>query len=798
MDEPQNICPIIRSPSDASGPSSGTGITTLSTPQKKTNKKFEAPFLRIRSPESSPPVTPKRTIKDQERSLKFKTPITARRIRAPTTSAATRSPLSSPIGKFLASSPTKDLGSNGLSSEASTPRTSVQAPRPLNTSPIRSRLSTPKTNIFKRPVLQSINLNTPANVTTEQAIIKPTAEVVLTPEKAAERNSIKRSAKTQAKRCGVIMVDRDLLPGKTTTPSRTTITGPSATSVHDPRLHFDSETNTCSNMSETKVTAAKNTDASRSDFQLEPTPAAFSSSHAEAAFAVETRQPIPTEAMSSLELLVDRMAREFSDSDLGSLEMTDSEDESDCEDLRMRMEQVDDSARDLESLPNIRRSLELAGMSSSGGITDNDLESEGFYSDDEREPTPLATKSASLIVRPSTPDVRPLAWARTVNNGPVALESSSSFASSGSTYSITSPTPSKIPPKALLTGLNSRPGHSKSPTPLKKANSAPLGSSISPPLIRSRGSLPTSTGKSQTSKLPTPPRRAAAGPKVTSWLMSQKAGLVEERKVPTTPPRQAAIPLKASPPQKPSLLPLQSQTKHAATPQTPVSNSRCTLSHLSSIPSPKGKAVPSIRLPSFSPPSSQTKPRSNTINTLSPLPPAFSTPSPTALAAAASTKPRSNTINTYSPISRSPLSRQVINNNTIHSIESPTEVPKSSRPSQSSTTKRGQHQPKSALSSRMNTPTTTPNSTKITLPLRVNKKAAAVKAQQIDVREPGPAPPTAAFMRPTVHPASSSTRRMTNSIAPLIPNWTPSSKNGVLSPTKCRNMFRNSLSMVVR
>jgi hypothetical protein len=67
--------------------------------------------------------------------------------------------------------------------------------------------------MFKRPVLQSINLNTPANVTVEQAIIKPTVGIDLTPEKSAEKNSIKRSA-ALAKRCGVIMVDRDLLPGK--------------------------------------------------------------------------------------------------------------------------------------------------------------------------------------------------------------------------------------------------------------------------------------------------------------------------------------------------------------------------------------------------------------------------------------------------------------------------------------------------------------------------------------------------------------------------------------------------------
>jgi hypothetical protein len=492
--------------------------------------------------------------------------------------------------------------------------------------------------------------------------------------------------------------------------------------------------------------------------------------------------------MSSLELLVDKMAREFSDSDLGSLEMTDSEDESDCEDLRMRLEQVDDlndSARDLESLPDIRRSLDkFAGITFAGEVTDNDLESEeGFYSDDDTEPTPVA----SFVARPSTPVVKPLAWAGT---GPVPLVSSSSFASSGSTYSVSSPTVSKIPSKIPLMELNSRPGRSKSPTPVKKANSTPLVSSISPPGFCSGVSLPTSTGNFVTSKLPSRPRptRAATRPTVSSWLTSQKS---EERKVPATP--------RTSPPQKPSLLPLHSKSKNPPTLQHSVSNSwmgRGTIGNLSSTPSPKGKVAPSIKpnLSSLSPPPSQTKPRANTINALSPLPPALSTPSPMALVAAAATKPRSNTISTYSPISRSPLSRQVINNS-IDSMDSPTEVLKSKL---SPNVKKGQHQPKSALSSRMNTPaSTTSISTKTTLPLRVNKKAAA-KTRQTDMREPGPAPPTAAFMRPTVHPASSSTRRVSNSIAPLIPNWTPSSKNGVLSPTKCRNMFRNSLSMVVR
>jgi hypothetical protein len=213
MDEPENICPLIRSPPDASN-SSPTRTTMErsppTTPQKNTNKNLKTRFLRVNSPESSPPVTPKRTAKGQETSLRIKTPITARRIRVPTNSVANRSPPTSPIGKHLASSPVKSLGSTGLSSKASTPRTPVQPLRPVNTSPIRSRLSTPKTNMFKRPVLQSINLNTPANVTVEQAIIKPTVEIDQTPE----RNNVKRSAKTLAKRCGVIMVDRDLLPGK--------------------------------------------------------------------------------------------------------------------------------------------------------------------------------------------------------------------------------------------------------------------------------------------------------------------------------------------------------------------------------------------------------------------------------------------------------------------------------------------------------------------------------------------------------------------------------------------------------
>ena len=572
--------------------------------------------------------------------------------------------------------------------------------------------------------------------------------------------------------------------------ARATITDFSAIGEHDPKSQFDSDTD------EAKATTGKNTDASGSDFGLETTLVASSSltsRRAEVAFTRKARQPISMPAKSSLELLVDRMAREFSDSDLGSLEMTDLEDESDCEDLRRRLEQADDlsdPAGDLESLPHIRRSLhEFAGTSFPGETTNNDSDEGGLYYDDDDEPAHVAITSASSIARPSTPVVKPLAWAGT---GPVTLESSSSLASSGSAYSVSSPTASKMPSKIPLIELSSRPGRSKPPTPMKKANSPPLVSSISPPVIRSGVSLSASTGKSMTSKVPTPPRpgRTAARPTVSSCLTLQKADVVEKRQVPTTPPQPVATLVKTSPSQKPPLLTLHSKTKHAPTPRASVSNSWTGQNTTASTPSPKGKVVPSVKpnVSSLSP-LSQTKPRANTINTISPLPPSLSTPSPMALVAAAptATKPRSNTINTYSPTSQPPLSRRVFNNS-INFMASPTLVPKSRL---SSTLKKG----KSALSLRINTPTfTTSISTKTTLPLRVNKKAAVKN----DMREPGPAPPTAAFMRPTVHPASSSTRRMSNSIAPLIPNWTPSSKNGVLSPTKCRNMFRNSLSMVVR
>jgi len=213
--------------------------------------------------------------------------------------------------------------------------------------------------------------------------------------------------------------------------------------------------------------------------------------------------------------------------------------------------------------------------------------------------------------------------------------------------------------------------------------------------------------------------------------------------------------------------------------------------YLSNIPSLKVNSsvvTPIKSSPAYpaAPSPSQTKPRAKTINALSPLPLTLSTPNPAAWGAAI--KPRSST---YSPINRSPLSQHVINNSSTESlIESP-----KSRVAQSSTAKKKQLQPKSALFSRMNTPTSI--HTKTTLPLRILKKAP-VKTQRYGTYEPGLDPPTAAFMRPAVDAASTSTRMMTNSIAPLIPNWTPTSQNGVLSPTKCRNMFRNSMSMVVR
>ncbi|KAF9478787.1 hypothetical protein BDN70DRAFT_724010 [Pholiota conissans] len=176
--------------------------------------------------------------------------------------------------------------------------------------------------------------------------------------------------------------------------------------------------------------------------------------------------------------------------------------------------------------------------------------------------------------------------------------------------------------------------------------------------------------------------------------------------------------------------------------------------------------------------SSQFKPRSNTIHThLSS--PSRSLVSGSLVPPSPPTKPRSNTVNTYSPINRSPLSQHVMNN----SVEFQSRLNDSkTSPSMPLPTSHQRTSVQKLAASKL------AKSISKSIPLRVTKSTVAGPTALSR-----PSPPTAAFMVPN-KPISTG-RRTGSSVAPLIPNC-PTSSNGVISPSQCRSLLRNSLSMV--
>ena len=166
----------------------------------------------------------------------------------------------------------------------------------------------------------------------------------------------------------------------------------------------------------------------------------------------------------------------------------------------------------------------------------------------------------------------------------------------------------------------------------------------------------------------------------------------------------------------------------------------------------------------------------------------ISTPPKISIARHAKTKLRSNT-NNYSPMKSSPLSQTVV----IVSADLESE----------STALNGEKSAPPLTSGHASTLRITGDkSLPLLSPARFMSKSAVLKAQvkknpntstavaKLDVSSP----PTAAFMKPVDRLPMNATKRMTNSMKPLIPTWTP----GMSTPAQCRRMFRNSLSMVVR
>ncbi len=149
-------------------------------------------------------------------------------------------------------------------------------------------------------------------------------------------------------------------------------------------------------------------------------------------------------------------------------------------------------------------------------------------------------------------------------------------------------------------------------------------------------------------------------------------------------------------------------------------------------------------------------------------------------------KPRSNRVNSYSPAKKSPLSRTVI----TATLSSDSDLRGSGSNQVLSTFPNGEA---GVVSSGAGTKTTQKISTKTVRFIGKTPKKPQTETTTTPYGDDA-SPPTAAFMKPSESPSTKASKRMTNSIKPLIPTWTA----GKTSPAQCRSLFRNSLSMVVR
>ena len=181
-----------------------------------------------------------------------------------------------------------------------------------------------------------------------------------------------------------------------------------------------------------------------------------------------------------------------------------------------------------------------------------------------------------------------------------------------------------------------------------------------------------------------------------------------------------------------------------------------------------------------SPPSFLRKPRSHTINAVSPLPPTLSTPILENFSTTSPFKPRSNTITTLSPVSptrRNPSSEHHMPLTKQRSNTIETSLPVG-RPHTAKTISSSAKRRSNTLDSYLQVPSK--NAKCLT---RTKAVSPEVDSDIIDTV------PTAAFMR---HPD------VKTSANTLIPNWCPALPSSVLSPTQYRNMLRNDANMGVR
>ncbi|KAF5321558.1 hypothetical protein D9619_001466 [Psilocybe cf. subviscida] len=679
---------------------------------------------------------------------------------------------------------------------------SAQSPTPET--PPRSGLISLRSAIPKRPVLQQVSTN---NVATSPLSGSETAV------SDARPCSVKPSAKELGKRRGVILVEKpDISPALRDSPVVEHASSHSRDISASAKYPFSSLGRPAPN------SRPHANDKENMPFQPtqeprrvpKPIPAPITPNH-----LPRTHPRVPM-MLSELEQSLKRMSAKagsdmsrfdsnvaelldsLSSSDLGSLEPSESDDpDSDCTSiLRGVRNDVQEPRRDLADSPHVRKALRTisTGTKSKAVAAGTLRKAASTSSSTSAESVSRACLSPSRRV----PASRPRTASKKHSSAPAVApsDSASSSESSGrSSLSLDSPTVSR------MSYRGSRFGYARASVWLDKLS--PISSKMILPAERDIA-LSTlrhkqSKGGSAESKLsplapsvlsssvrkPLTPlinrmgkaRTAVESLSKGSTSPSKPSGLI---KSPSPSPqmkvdRSKAIHPIPSPQPKPwpvlgvsgKVAPFQVKSKSIAAPAA------------TSKPSTSlQQAIPNTLVP---PSTLSNKPRSNTINTISPLPPRYHTPM--SLTPDSPTKPRSNTVNSISPHARSPLSQNVVNaaRDSQSRLNRPPPLPK---PANECTPP----SPGRSLSTKIAEAT----GVKSTAPLQIVKKGAAASK----VREKRSLPPTAAFMRPrpALSPPTSTGRRISTSVAPLIPNW--GSRNGGLSASQARSMLRsNNVSM---
>ncbi|KAF8871872.1 hypothetical protein CPB84DRAFT_718630 [Gymnopilus junonius] len=697
-------------------------------------------------------------------------------------------PIETPISRSKAISYSKS-NNDGPSHKSSTRRPTPKASAP--SSPIRSRLSTPRTNAFKRLDHRSISH-------VGKYMVKESSKRV--PTASQSPASSRPIAKDSKKRRGVIMVRKDAIETlteevprahkakvdhpPTTSPlssSPNVFVVESKAKFEDPRINRNK-------------TTANTTRECRSE-ELEEGQNVISP-------AASQDQVDVTEANRSLssEVVVARLVEAFSDSDLGSLEMSDS----DASDLREHIRLVFQGNSDRVSgnpfiFPCLHQSMEELAVPEAVRSETFEIvkEKSPFPCRDDFESTPVAR--VRRFSRPETPTPTPRSLfflpgcssnehdALTDATSQIVMRFSSDFV--GQNFGRSS-----FPVAGSLTRKPTSKSSSRLTPPVSRA--VPPGSEVSSEISKSTVS---NARLSKSQKQPNRTPNEGTNASMANVINERDMGAV------TSPNKITESHIPVASMDQNMLTDVQLLRSNAALLHSPWSPTLVTDdviligSSSSEIEAPAGQITETSSTIS-PPPLYSPNQRQQMLSSRSPLPSTLPRPRAESLTEAASpsqftTKARSNTIDLYLPTPQSPLSRLVTDFAGGPRARAKAGSVMSSPSRQLTLKSRPFGENFLTMDSRKPFSKDKAVITKPILPLRINKKSSSTKSKYSPVPDKGHLLSATSLISTAPIPHN---QRVTSSTASLIPNWSTTTRNGALTPLQCRKLFNNSMSMAVR